>query len=94
MIALAIGTNSSSGMLLRGFATFNGSNSSASYNTLDTSSGLKIYVGNSTTHSAAGNMTTTLNVTSGQFVRILGYSKGTATNTIYFNPDNTFIEND
>ena len=94
MIALAIGTNSSSGMLLRGFATFNGSNSSASYNTLDTSSGLKIYVGNSTTHSAAGNMTTTLNVTSGQFVRILGYSIGAAANTIYFNPDNTFIEND
>ena len=94
MIALAIGTNSSSGMLLRGFATFNGSNSSASYDTLDTSSGLKIYVGNSTTHSAAGNMTTTLNVTSGQFVRILGYSIGAATNTIYFNPDNTFIEND
>ena len=93
MVALAIGTNFNDGMLLRGFARFQGGTGYASYSSLDSAGGAKIYVGNSTTHSASGNMTTTLNTTSGQFVRILGYSTGTANNTIYFNPDQSYIEN-
>ncbi len=94
MVALAIGTNFNEGMLLRGFAKFQGGSSSyANYGSLDTAGGAKIYVGSSSTHSGAGNMTTTLNTTSGQFVRILGYSTGTGNSIIYFNPDKSYIEN-
>ena len=93
MVALAIGTDFNEGMLLRGFAKFQGGTGYANYSSLDNAGGAKIYVGNSTTHSASGNMTATLNITSGQFVRILGYSTGTNNNTIYFNPDKSYIEN-
>ena len=93
MVALAIGTDFNEGMLLRGFARFQGGTGYASYSSLDNTGGAKIYVGNSTTHSASGNMTSTLNITNNQFVRILGYSTGTNNNTIYFNPDKSYIEN-
>lgn len=91
MVALALGTNVSDGMLLRGFARFQGGTGYSNYSSITGTLGAKVYVGNSSTHSGAGNMTNTLNTSTNQFVRILGYA--VSSNVIYFNPDQSYIQN-
>jgi hypothetical protein len=86
MLGIAIGTTPTSGILLRGFAR------SALYNTTNlgiTPAGKKVYI-----NSTNGLLTTTL-PTSG-YARIVGYVvEADATDgTIYFCPDNTFVEID
>ena len=77
LLAIALGTNSSNGMLLRGAVTVNGT-----INAL----GNPLYL-----HPTAGRIGTTIPTTAGQVVRIIGYSLQSSGDTIYFNPDNTYI---
>lgn len=74
LIAVATGTPSTAGMLLRGII----------YKATSGNIGSKVYLGGS------GVPTTTLPTTSGDFVRIIGHV--IATNIIYFNPSNDYIE--
>nr|BAR36755.1 hypothetical protein [uncultured Mediterranean phage uvMED] len=74
LLAIAVGSNSSSGMLLRGVVT------SGEGLTI----GGKIYLGD------GGAFTQTAPSGSGDHVRVLGYALSDS--TIYFNPDNTYIE--
>ena len=78
LLAVALSENSSEGMLLRGMVT------------LATDTGaiaLPVYLSES-----GGKGTTTIPTTSGAVVRVIGYSMVTATNQIWFNPDNTWVE--
>ena len=76
MMGIALGTSISSGILIRGFVNFS---------VLPSSGGQQMYL--STT---AGDVTTTAPSGTNEYVRILGY--GVSSNTIYFNPDNTWVE--
>lgn len=77
LLAIALGSNSSSGMLLRGAITVRDSISTI---------GAPIYLS-----SEAGRVTTTRPSVSGTVVRVLGYALDGTVDTIYFNPDNTYI---
>lgn len=77
LLAIALGSNSSSGMLLRGAVTINGTVNSI---------GLPMYIG-----ATGGRISSTIPTTSGQVVRVVGYSLDSTGDTIYFNPDNTYI---
>ena len=79
ILALALGSTPSAGMLVRGYArnnTFTGSN------------GNKLYLN----PASSGFMTTTIPSGTGDIVRIVAYIIDASTRTIYFNPDNTYIE--
>ena len=75
LLAIATGTNASSGMLLRGFFY------KASHGF---TIGRPLYV--STT---AGNLQTSAPVGTSDYARVVGYA--TSSDTIYFNPDNTWV---
>jgi len=80
--AIALGTSpTANGMLIRGYARYN----SSSYTSMTT--GSIQYMSTST----AGGFLSTAPTTSGNVVRILGYCV-TGGNTLYFNPDNTWVE--
>ncbi len=86
MLGIAIGTTPANGILLRGFAR------SALYNTTNlgtTPAGKKLYI-----DSTNGLLTTV--IPTSNYVRIVGYVvEADATDgTIYFCPDNTFVEID
>jgi hypothetical protein len=76
LLAIAIGTNSNQGMLLKGL--FNLGYDPGGF------PGDPVYL------DAGGIITSTLPITSGEVVRILGYNVDT--NIIYFNPSNDYIE--
>jgi hypothetical protein len=78
MLAFALGTSASDGMLVRGYIRNSG---------FTTNTGNIVYV--STT---AGEVTTTAPSGSGDIVRIIGYSIDGTNEIIYFNPDNTWVE--
>ena len=82
LLAIALGTNASSGMLVRGYARFTSVGNYASV-TL----GQILYVG--TTN---GFFQNTAPTSTGQVVRVIGYCVDATNDTIYFCPDNTWIE--
>jgi hypothetical protein len=78
MLAIALGSSPTSGMLIKGF-----------YNTaFSLTIGDEVYISSST----AGDMTATAPSGAGDVVRIVGYCIDSATDTIYFNPSNDWIE--
>ena len=83
LLAVATGSSSDDGMLLRGFIR------DADYSAIDGTAGAKLYV-NTTT----GNNSFTADIPtgSGDVVRIVGYVTTASSKTIYFCPDNTFIQ--
>jgi hypothetical protein len=81
-IALAAGTASTVGILLRGHARFTGVSSFTGTTTV----GAKLYV--STT---AGEFSQTAPTGTGDVVRIIGYVQSTANDQIYFCPDTTWV---
>jgi hypothetical protein len=81
-IALAAGTASTVGILLRGHARFTGVSSFTGTTTV----GAKLYV--STT---AGAFSQTAPTGTGDVVRIIGYVQSTANDQIYFCPDTTWV---
>jgi len=78
MLGIALGTSPSDGILIRGFAR------STSYTQTN---GSILYV--STT---AGGIDSTAPSAAGDIVRIIGYMVNAASNVIYFNPSNDWIE--
>jgi hypothetical protein len=78
MLAFALGTSPSNGMLVRGYLRNTG---------FTTNTGDILYV--STT---AGAITTTAPSGTGDIIRIIGYTIDGANEVIYFNPDNTWVE--
>jgi hypothetical protein len=84
LLAIALGTGNSAtvGMLVRGFARF-----TSDFAITGATMGEPVYL--STT---AGDITTTAPNSSGDIVRIIGYVIDDATETIYFNPDNSYVE--
>ena len=81
MLGIAMGSNPSDGILLRGFARTSTYNDSNGY-----TNGGKVYIKNTN-----GDMTST--IPGSQYVRIVGYVVETTTpnGTLYFCPDNTYI---
>ena len=77
LLAVAVGNSSAKGMLLRGAITM--------FNTVQ-QVGNPVYL-----HSTAGNITNTRPSATGTVVRILGYGINGDSDTMYFNPDNTYI---
>ena len=77
MLAIATSTSSGNGMLLKGIFR------KASHGL---SAGRPIYLSQT-----AGGMTNTAPSASGTYVRVIGYAIDS--NTIYFNPDNTWVQN-
>ena len=79
-----MGTNSSEGMLLNGFAQISQSGTTAI--------GQKVYV-SKTSGCVSGSID---DLESGDVVRVLGYVLNSGNNngsgSIYFNPDNTWLE--
>ncbi len=82
LLGIAMGTSGAAGVLLRGFAHHNTSNF-----TNMTTVGAKLYVS-----TASGAFTETKPTASGDFVRIIGYVVSTASDIMYFCPDNTYVE--
>ena len=79
LLAIALGTNSDvDGMLLRGFIKVNPAGTQAP--------GAPVYM-----RASNGAVSYTINSTSGNIVRIVGYGL-TTDGHIYFNPDSTFVE--
>ena len=81
LIGIALGTSVTNGILVRGYARYSVGN----YSSVGT--GDILYLG--TTN---GFFQTTAPSTSSQVVRIIGYCVDSVNDTIYFNPDNTWIE--
>ena len=79
LLAIALGTSSSDGMLLRGFSRFN----NTLYNAMTLGSVQFLSI-------TDGEFQETQPVSSGQVVRVIGYC--TDTNMLYFCPDTTWIE--
>jgi len=79
MLAFALGSSPSRGMLVRGYIINSG---------FSTTTGDIVYV--STT--AGGGVTTTAPSGSGDVIRIIGYSIDGTNEIIYFSPDNTWVE--
>lgn len=82
-IALATGTASTVGILLRGHARFTANSNYTAVTTI----GAKLYVS-----ATAGGFTQTAPSTSGQTVRIIGYVQSTTNDQIYFCPDTTWVK--
>ena len=84
LLGVALGTNSSEGMLLNGFAQISQSGTTAI--------GQKVYV-SKTSGCVSGSID---DLESGDVVRVLGYVLNSGNNngsgSIYFNPDNTWLE--
>jgi len=78
-----LGTNSDDGMLLRGFIR------DSDYSAIDGTAGAKLYVNTTTSNNS---FTADIPTGSGDIVRIVGYITTAGSKTIYFCPDNTFIE--
>ena len=78
----AAASDSSAGMLIRGCVTLNNA-----YTAGTDTEGAVVYAS-----ATAGEATLTIPSSSGQFVRILGYSLNVSDKKMFFNPDNTFIE--
>jgi hypothetical protein len=78
MLAFALGSSPSDGMLVRGYIINSG---------FATNTGDIVYI--STT---AGEVTTTAPSTSGDVIRIIGYSIDGTNEIIYFSPDNSWVE--
>jgi hypothetical protein len=84
MLAIALGSGASQdvGMLVRGFARF-----TSDFAITGATMGSPVYL--STT---AGDITLTAPSGTGDIVRIIGHVIDDTTETIYFNPDNSYIE--
>jgi len=82
MLAIALGTAASSGMLVRGYARY------AVGNYASVTLGQILYLG--TTN---GYFQNTAPTSTGQVVRVVGYCVDATNDTIYFCPDNTWVEN-
>jgi hypothetical protein len=78
MLAIALGTSPTSGMLVRGYAR------STAYSAQRSA---KLYVG-----TGSGVITNSPPSSAGQVVRLVGYQIVDAGDTIYFNPSNDWIE--
>ena len=78
----AAASNSSAGMLIRGCVTLNNA-----YTAGTDKEGAPVYAS-----ATAGEATLTAPSSSGQFVRLLGYSFNVSDKKMFFNPDNTFVE--
>ena len=81
MIGIALGSSITNGILVRGYARY----SLANYSGLTTGSILYL----STTN---GLFQTTSPTNSNEIVRIIGYCVDSSSGSIYFNPDNTWVE--
>tara|TARA_R110000868_G_scaffold323896_1_gene584826 strand:+ start:4 stop:1785 length:1782 start_codon:yes stop_codon:yes gene_type:complete len=84
LLAVATGTNSDDGMLLRGFIR------NSNYSAIDGTAGAKLYV-NTTTNN--NSFTADIPTGSGDIVRIVGYVTTAQSKTIYFNPGDTYVQN-
>ena len=69
-------------MVIRGCVTLNNA-----YTAGSDSEGAKVYAS-----ATAGEATHTAPSSSGQFVRILGYSLNVSSKKMFLNPDNTFVK--
>jgi hypothetical protein len=78
----AAASDSSAGMLIRGCVTLNNA-----YTAGTDKEGAPVYAS-----ATAGEATLTAPSSSGQFVRLLGYSFNVSDKKMFFNPDNTFVE--
>jgi hypothetical protein len=78
MLAIALGTSPSNGMLIRGYAR------SAGYTGVISA---KLYVG-----IGSGVITNSIPSSAGEIVRIVGYQISDADDIMYFNPSNDWIE--
>ena len=83
LLAVALGSNSDDGMLLRGFIR------DSDYSALDGTAGAKLYVNTTTT---SNSFTADIPTGTNDIVRIVGYVTASGAKTIYFCPDNTFIQ--
>ena len=83
LLAVAVGSNSDDGMLLRGFIR------DSDYSSLDGTAGAKLYVNTTTT---SNSFTADIPTGTNDIVRIVGYVTTSGAKTIYFCPDNTFIQ--
>jgi hypothetical protein len=81
LLAIALGTNATSGMLVRGYAKY------AVGNYASVTLGQILYLG--TTN---GYFQNTAPTSTGQVVRVIGYCVDATNDTIYFCPDNTWVE--
>ena len=79
LLAMAIGTTPSAGMLIQGYYRLS---------TLAGSTGDKLYLSTS----SPGLMTATLPSGSGQIVRIVAYNLDSTNKVLYFDPENTYLE--
>jgi len=84
LLAVATGTSSDDGMLLRGFIR------NSNYSAIDGTAGAKLYVNTVTTNNS---FTADIPTGSGDIVRIVGYNTTAGSKTIYFNPGDTYIQN-
>lgn len=83
MLAIAVGTNpTGEGMLVRGSARFTGLSSYTA-----ATNGQILYVSGT-----AGEFTATAPTGTGKVVRVIGYCVDATNDTIYFCPDNTWVE--
>ena len=83
LLAVATGSNSDDGMLLRGFIR------NSNYSAIDGTPGAKLYVNTVTTNNS---FTADKPTGSGDIVRIVGYNTTAGSKTIYFNPGDTYIQ--
>ena len=83
LCAVALGSTSASGMLIKGCVTL-----AETYEAGSDSGGAKVY-GSATD---SGRATLTAPTSSGDFVRILGYSLNSGSKKMFFNPDSTYVE--
>jgi hypothetical protein len=81
LLAFALANEPSKGMLIRGYIRNSGDAG------FSTTTGDILYVSTTT-----GGITTTAPSGTGDIIRIIGYSLDGTTETIYFNPDNTWVE--
>jgi hypothetical protein len=82
LLAIAVSTNATGGMLIRGHAHFAGVGNYQSVTT-----GQVLYLA-----TTGGLFSATAPASTGQVVRVIGYSVNATNGTIYFNPDNTWVE--
>jgi hypothetical protein len=80
MLAIALGTTASSGMLVRGYAKFTGGNYAS------VTIGQILYLG-----TTDGRFQATAPSTLAQVVRVVGYCVDATNDIIYFCPDNTWV---
>ena len=86
LLGIAMGTNITDGILLRGFVKVG-----AGFGT--DKPGQSVYLGNHASGRPIGEITKTSGLTAtGDVVRIVGHILDVSNGIIYFNPDNTWIE--